>query len=146
MEDVVQETLLRAIKSYTSFRRDSSFLTWSYTILARTARAVNQVRSKSIPVDYVMRLSQELPPVDQALISDEDSRHLIDAMRALPEQQREVMTLRFLQEFSYAEIAAALGVSVGTVKATIFQARTSLRAAIAKKGAYRKESHVLFRP
>ena len=143
VDDVVQETMLRAFKSYTSFRGDSSFLTWTYTILARVAQASNEGRSRCIPADYSMSQPQQLPPVDRAVIIDEDARCVIDAIRSLPERQREIVTLRFLEELSYGEIAEALAISLGTVKATIFEAKMSLRSALAAKGIRRKAIYVL---
>lgn len=129
-EDVVQETMLRMCKSYDSFRGDSSFLTWVYAILVRVAEAANRRRSKTLPAEYAAHQAQELPPVDNAVIDDENKRRMIDAIRSLPQRQREMITLHFLQELPYAEIAGALGVSVGTVKATVFAAKKSLRSAL----------------
>jgi len=79
--------------------------------------------------------------VDRAVVAGEEYRCLIDAIRELPERQREMVTLHFLQEVSYDEIAQALGVSVGTVKATVFQAKASLRTALTKRGIRRKATH-----
>jgi RNA polymerase sigma-70 factor (ECF subfamily) len=142
-EDVVQETMLRAFKSYGAFRGDSSFFTWAYAILARAAQAANQAHTKCLPSDYALSQPQQLPPVDWAVVLKEDARVLIDAIRSLPTRQREMVTLHFLEDLCYAEIAAALEVSVGTVKATIFEARASLRSALARKGIGRKASDVV---
>ena len=79
--------------------------------------------------------NHSLPPVDSALLEAEEARVLIDAIRWLPERQREMITLHFLQELSYAEIAGALGVAVGTVKATIFSAKIALRDALSPSAA-----------
>ena len=49
VDDVLQETMLRAFNAYRSFRGGSSFLTWAYTILARVAQARNLSAAKSIP-------------------------------------------------------------------------------------------------
>ncbi|MHC4713730.1 MAG: RNA polymerase sigma factor [Planctomycetota bacterium] len=133
VDDVVQETVMRAFTSYKSFRGDSSFQTWACAILARVAATANRQRSQGIPDDYVLSRPQELPPVDTALVHDEEARLLIDAVRELPERQREMVTLHFLEELPYRDIAKALGVSVGTVKATIFTAKMSLRSALAKR-------------
>ena len=81
--------------------------------------------------------------MDRAVILDEDARRLIDAVRSLPDRQREMVTLHFLRELPYAEIAQALGVSVGTVKATLFEAKLSLRAALAGKDLNRRAENVL---
>jgi len=144
VEDAVQETLMSAFKSYSSFRGDSSFLTWTYAILARVASAANRERSRRIPADYDADRPVQLPPVDGTVIVDEEARCLIDAVRSLPERQRAMVTLHFLQELSYGEIAEALGISVGTVKATIFAAKTFLRSALAKKDIRKGSTHVLF--
>lgn len=143
VEDVVQETMLSAYKSFESFRGDSSFLTWAYRILVRAAQAANHKRVKVLPDEYALTREQQLPPADRAVILDEEARGVIDAIRSLPERQREIITLYLLKEFSYAEISSAMEISLGTVKATIFEAKTSLRAALAKKGIVKKSIHVL---
>jgi len=134
VEDVVQETMLRAVRSYGSFNGSSSLLTWCYAILARVAAAANERRARKLPDDYAgiaaAARNQSLPPVDSALLEDEEARVLIDAIRSLPDRQREMITLHFLHEQSYAEIAAALNVAVGTVKATIYSAKAALREAL----------------
>ncbi len=130
VEDVVQETMLQALRGLASFRGKSSPLTWCYAILARVAAAANRRRQRA-PAGYAMPHADGLPPIDDALIRDETARLMVDAVRGLPERQREVVTLHFLQDLSYAEIADALGVAVGTVKATIHAAKASLRKSMA---------------
>jgi RNA polymerase sigma-70 factor (ECF subfamily) len=143
VDDVVQETMLSAYKSYGSFRGDSSFLTWAYRILVRAAHAANHKQAKVLPAEYALTLPQQLPPADRTVILDEEARGVIDAIRSLPERQREIITLYLLKEFSYAEISSAMEVSLGTVKATIFEAKASLRAALARKGIVKRSIHVL---
>jgi RNA polymerase sigma-70 factor (ECF subfamily) len=143
VEDVVQEALLRAFKSYGAFRGDSSFFTWAYAILSRAAQAANRAHTKGVPSDYALSQPQHLPPVDRAVVLNEDARAVIEAIRSLPERQREMVTLRFLEDLGYAEIAATLAVSVGTVKATLFEAKMSLRSALARQGIRKKASHVV---
>ena len=135
VEDVVQETILRALRSYASFNGSSSFLTWCYAILARVASAANERRSRQVPMHYAEGRSNALPPVDSRLVENDEARVLIDAIRSLPPRQREVITLHFLQEVSYADIAQALGVAVGTVKATIYSAKSALRLALSHNAA-----------
>ena len=132
-EDVVQETVLRAMKARGGFRGDSSFLTWIYVILTRVATAANQRRARKVPAGARPLSPEPLPPVDAALIEDEMARRMIDAIRQLPQRQREMVTLHYLDERPYRDIAEALGVSIGTVKATLFNAKQSLREALAEK-------------
>jgi RNA polymerase sigma-70 factor, ECF subfamily len=135
VDDVVQETLLKAMRSYRSFNGSSSVLTWCYTILARVASAANQKRSRQIPADYAAGRDSALPPADAQLLEDDEARVLVDAIRSLPQRQREMITLHFLQELSYADIAQALGVAVGTVKSTIYSAKSALRVALSDSSA-----------
>ena len=134
VDDVVQETMLSAYKAFGSFRGESSFLTWAYRILARTAQAANRSRSRVLPNEYAMSQLEQLPPADHSVLLDDEARAVVDAIRSLPERQREIITLYLLKDLSYAEISAAMKVSLGTVKATIFEAKKSLRAALAKRG------------
>ncbi len=133
--------MLTAFKSYDSFRGDASFFTWAYRILVRAAHAANQKQARVLPSEFAMSQTEQLPPADRAVILDEEARGVIDAIRALPARQREIITLHLLEHLSYAEISSATEVSLGTVKATIFQAKTSLRAALASKGIVRKAIH-----
>ena len=130
VEDVVQETMMQAYRAYPGFRGESAFLTWAYVILARVASKANRraLRDQNLPAFQ----AEALPPVDAGIVKDETARRVIDAIRRLPERQREMMTLHFLDERPYREIAQALGVSEGTVKSTIHSAKQSLRAALAR--------------
>lgn len=131
VEDVVQETVLRGFRSYGSFRRESTFLTWMYVILLRVAGSANRQRRRRVPLNYRRDQPDQLPPVDRAVIDDEQARSVIDAIRSLPQRQREMVTLHFIDDLSYPQIAEGLGVAVGTVKATVFAAKASLREALA---------------
>lgn len=143
VEDVVQETMLSAYKAFGSFRGDSSFLTWAYRILARAAQAANRKYAKVLPIEYAASQPQQLPPADRSVLLDDDARVVIDAIRSLPERQREIITLYLLKELSYAEISSTMQISLGTVKATIFEAKTSLRTALARKGIVKTSIHEL---
>jgi RNA polymerase sigma-70 factor (ECF subfamily) len=132
VDDAVQETLLAAYRGRASFKGNAAPFTWCYTILTRVASRANRrhVQARSLVSTHgelADSLDAPLPPVDSQLLDDETSRAVVDAVRTLPQRQREVITLHFLQDCPYAEIAAALGISVGTVKATVFAAKHSLR-------------------
>jgi RNA polymerase sigma-70 factor (ECF subfamily) len=131
VEDVVQETMLQALRGFASFRGNSSPLTWCYAILARVAAGANRQRRRAPTGCAASVHADGLPPIDEAMIRDETARLMVDAIRGLPERQREVLTLHFLQDLSYAEIGDALGVAVGTVKATVHAAKASLRKTLA---------------
>jgi RNA polymerase sigma-70 factor (ECF subfamily) len=146
VDDVVQETLLAAYRGRASFKSDASPFTWCYTILTRVASRANRRHARGRSMSMSLPLTHEdaelaesldapLPAVDRRLMDDETSRAVVDAIRTLPQRQREVITLHFLQDCSYAAIASALGISVGTVKATVFAAKQSLREKLSGEAA-----------
>ena len=138
MEDVVQETLVRAFRSYELFRGDCSFFTWAYSILARVAAETNRKSARSIPEDVAGCCAQPPNSMEDGLALDEDARRVVGAIRALPERQRQMVTLHFLEDLSYKDIARVLGVSIGTVKATLFAARSTLRTLLQRDDTFRR--------
>lgn len=123
---------MRAFRLYESFRGDCSFFTWAYSILARVASETNRKRSRSIPEGYADACVGTLGPIDDGVALAEEARCVVDAIRGLPERQRQMVTLHFLEDLSYKEVARSLDVSLGTVKATLFAAKASLRATLEK--------------
>ena len=131
VEDVVQETLLKAMRSSDTFKGQSSLLTWVYVIMTRVAAEMNRKSRRKLPSDYGSLQPDSLPPTVREVTVRETGRAIIDAIRALPTRQREMVTLHLLDELTYAEIAGAMNVAVGTVKATIFAAKSTLRTVLA---------------
>jgi RNA polymerase sigma-70 factor (ECF subfamily) len=109
----------------------------------RAAHAANRKRAKVLPAEFTVSQPQQIPSADRSVVLSEDAREVIDAIRELPERQREMITLFLLKELSYAEIASAMEVSLGTVKATLFEAKMSLRAALARRGIVKRSIHDL---
>jgi RNA polymerase sigma-70 factor, ECF subfamily len=128
-EDLVQETFLRAHRAFDRFERGSNARAWLHTILSRVRTDLYR-RSKRRP--ETVELSGEGPAVaapQNALASGRED--LERALRALPGAFREAVVLRDVQELSYAEIAGALGIPVGTVMSRIHRGRALLREALA---------------
>jgi RNA polymerase sigma-70 factor (ECF subfamily) len=127
-EDLVQETFLRAHRAFDRFLPGSNARAWLHTILRRV-RADAFRRTKRRP--RTVELEGEGPamkaPQDALASGRED---LERALWALPESFREAVVLRDIQELSYAEIAAALGIPLGTVMSRIHRGRALLREAL----------------
>lgn len=136
--DVVQETLLRARKSWNSFRGEAAPSTWMYRILIRTAASFreNDVRGENVE-DTHGRVASREPGPQTAAEMRENAARVVEAIRRLPNRQREVVTLFYLDDFSYEEVAAALDVSVGTVKSSLFAAKKTLRKVLAPNAGER---------
>jgi RNA polymerase sigma-70 factor (ECF subfamily) len=86
-------------------------------------------RRRSDPIDEV-RIPAAMPSPAELALSEETRRRIREAFRALPTRQREVFALRYVEESSTAEVAAALGLSPGSVKRHLFRAIRRLRSAL----------------
>jgi RNA polymerase sigma-70 factor (ECF subfamily) len=127
-EDLVQETFLRAHRAFERFTPGSNARAWLHTILQRVRTdAFRRTKRRPETVELTGEGPGEAPPQDALASGRED---LERALRGLPEAFREAVVLRDIQELSYAEIATALGIPVGTVMSRIHRGRALLRAAL----------------
>lgn len=132
-EDVLQDTLLTLARSFRDFRGASSLSTWLYTI-TRSVCIKRHRQSKYAP--------DVLTPIDDAVIEDAAPRQdsvvehkqtwaiVAEAIRALPEDQREVLILRDVEGLSTKAVAEVVDESESAVKSRLHRARGSLRATI----------------
>jgi RNA polymerase sigma-70 factor (ECF subfamily) len=140
--DLTQETFLQAFRHISHFRGDADLRTWLYRI------AINQARNRwrwwrrrrrdvtlsldakdgTHDVPLGARLcDQSGGDPEQLALARERERALVRALRALARAYREVVVLRDVEGLSYEEVAAALGISVGTVKSRLSRGRLELR-------------------
>ncbi|HXF73442.1 MAG TPA: sigma-70 family RNA polymerase sigma factor [Actinomycetota bacterium] len=135
--DATQDALLTAFRKLPSFRGDAAFATWLYRItvnacydlLRRSARA-----PLAIPADAEPALEPGPPTPDHA----DATVGAIDVRRALlrlPPEHRAVLVLHDVQDLAYEEVAAVLGVPVGTVKSRLHRARVALARELRAEGA-----------
>lgn len=136
-EDAVQETLFRAFKAYGTFRGESSATTWMYRILIREAGRIRRNARPTAQMQIEAPLMDTRNPHGAASQSDEFRRALA-ILRDLAERQREMVTLFYLEDLSYREVADTLGVSIGTVKSALSRARTVLRERLERVRPQRK--------
>jgi RNA polymerase sigma-70 factor, ECF subfamily len=128
-EDLVQETFLRAYRAFDRFDAGSNARAWLHTILRRVRTDAFRRRRRRPETVELTGEGPATAPAQDALASGRED--LERALRALPEAFRTAVVLRDLQELSYAEIAGALGVPVGTVMSRIHRGRALLREALA---------------
>lgn len=144
VEDIAQETFIRAYRALHQFRGDAQFYTWLYRIAINTAkkflgdlqrdRTVFSTDFKSDAENdetYSARnepISHETP--ETVLAAKEIAAAVNMAMAALPEDLRQALTLREIEGLNYEEIADMMNCPVGTVRSRIFRAREAVSAKV----------------
>ncbi|MDO8719918.1 MAG: RNA polymerase sigma factor RpoE [Polaromonas sp.] len=139
VEDIAQETFIRAYRALAQFRGEAQFYTWLYRIAVNTAKkalmdlkrnpTVSENFFKSGDDDETSPLEHELTSSetpDAVLASKEIAEIINAAMDALPEELRQAITLREIEGLSYEEISDAMGCPIGTVRSRIFRAREAI--------------------
>lgn len=145
--DLTQQTFLGIVRGLADFRQAARFEAWLFEIAAnvlrKTARRVRahkrqgEMAMVELPdgpaLEEVARAPSSDDPLRQALAKERRER-LRQAIERLPARMRTCLALRVYQERSYEEIATAMGLTVDTVKAHLYQARRRLEAELAGEG------------
>lgn len=146
VEDIAQETFVRAYRALHQFRGDAQFYTWLYRIAVNTAKKSlmglkrNPVVTESVlhnasdnEEDETYRPQNELTTdetPETVLAAKEVAAAVNAAMDALPEDLRQAVTLREIEGLSYEEIAEMMNCPIGTVRSRIFRAREAISAKV----------------
>ncbi len=130
-DDLVQDTLERAWMHFSRWQRRGEIRAWLFGIMHN--RFVDRLRAqRSRPEDgsdVVPEAAQRATQADRLELRDLDR-----LLQRLPAEQREVLLLVGVEELAYREVAAALGVPVGTVMSRLSRARERLRAELGDAG------------
>jgi RNA polymerase sigma-70 factor (ECF subfamily) len=133
LDDVAQEAFIRVCRGLPRFAPEGAarLSTWILTIATRTC--LNALRdgrrTEALSPPHAPDTRNADP--EQAAAQRERRARVEAAMAALPEDMRAVLVLRAYHDFDYDEIAAALGLEIGTVKSRLGRARGALREALA---------------
>lgn len=143
VEDIAQETFIRAYRALGQFRGEAQFYTWLYRIAVNTAKkalmdlkrnpTVSENAYKSDDDDETSRVENELtsPETPETVLASKEIAQIINqAMQDLPEELREAITLREIEGLSYEEISEAMNCPIGTVRSRIFRAREAISAKV----------------
>lgn len=141
-QDALQDTFVSAYRALPRFRQDARFSTWIYRIATNAAlmkartRKANLVSLDHPTEDSDAKTVWELPDwsatPDEEVLSDETRRVMEDAIQALPAEQRAAFVLHDVQNFSSAETAEAMGITVSAVNSRLHRARVFLRDRIGR--------------
>jgi len=147
-EDLFQETFLQVFSNLERFRPEGRFRPWVYTIAANLARDEmrRRRRRKSASLDEEISPGEDAKLVDmigsqtaepEAVANSREAATLAgELLSRLPETLREVVTLYFYNDMKYAEISAALGLPMGTVKSRLFRAIREMSQAMKQKRGF----------
>ncbi len=147
VQDIAQETFIRAYRALAQFRGDAQFYTWLYRIAVNTAKKqllelkrdplVFQSQLNSGDEDETSSAERELnssvadTETPEAVLASKEIAQAVNAvMDALPDELRMAITLREIEGLSYEEIALALDCPIGTVRSRIFRAREAISSRI----------------
>jgi RNA polymerase sigma-70 factor (ECF subfamily) len=144
VEDIAQETFIRAYRALAQFRGEAQFYTWLYRIAVNTAKkALVDLKRDPLVSESALRGGEEedeTSTVENELTTSETPESLLaakeiaaavnSAMDALPDELRQAVTLREIEGLSYEEIAEVMNCPIGTVRSRIFRARESISAKI----------------
>jgi RNA polymerase sigma-70 factor (ECF subfamily) len=125
-DDLVQDTLERALSRWHLRRPAGNLRGWVYTILYNRFLS-DQLRLKRRGHHDTLTEATELPGVDGGQDAALQHRDLLRAFSALPEEQRSVLLLIGVEDLSYEEAARVLGVPIGTVMSRLWRGRERLR-------------------
>lgn len=143
-EDLVQETYLRAFRSWRSYRPGTNLAAWLATIM-RNANLDELRRQSRRPVqepldddgDYYLynRLAQASPQPQDEVLARLSGTAIVSALGDLPPNFREVVVLVDVGDFTYADAAGILGIPIGTVMSRLYRGRRLLKRALADRTA-----------
>lgn len=139
VEDVAQESFIKAYRALPSFRGDSAFYTWLYRIGINTAKNYLVAMGRRAPTttEFDSEEAESFEDGDQlrdintpesVLMSKEIAATVNETMAELPEELRTAITLREIEGLSYEEIAGIMNCPIGTVRSRIFRAREAIAA------------------
>ena len=140
VEDIAQETFIRAYRALPQFRGESAFYTWLYRIAVNTTKkALLELRRDPVVAESALVSPEEgeEPSRAENVLSDGETPEAVlaskeiaatvnSAIDALSEELRQAIVLREIEGLSYEEIAEVMNCPIGTVRSRIFRAREAI--------------------
>lgn len=147
VDDLVQDTFIRAFQALPGFQFEYPFSRWLYKIASN--RCIDYLRRRRFAMvsldqpimskegsEYTWELQDGGPTPEAVVLSQERADFIRKALLEMPEKYREVLRMRHDEELEYQEIADRLGQPLGTVKANLFRARKRLVVLLQRHGGH----------
>jgi RNA polymerase sigma-70 factor, ECF subfamily len=141
--DITQEIFLMTMESLRSFRRESKFSTWLFSIMVNYCKNYRKKaeRYHIVPMsrpeggeEIDMQISDDRQNVEREVIDGDSLRILKEELYALPEDYRDILVLRDIDGMSYNEIANIVGINLSNVKVRIHRGREMLKKRLDERG------------
>jgi RNA polymerase sigma-70 factor (ECF subfamily) len=137
IEDIAQESFIKAYRALHNFRGESAFYTWLYRIAVNTAKnhLVHQGKRAPTTTEYDAEEAEgfddavglrDIATPDAELATKQIAQIVNSTIDKLPEELRTAITLREIDGLSYEEIAEVMDCPIGTVRSRIFRAREAV--------------------
>ena len=139
VEDIAQETFIRAYRALHQYRGDAQFYTWLYRIAVNTAKKslLDLKRNPTVSANFQGSDEEDetswkksdpiTPETPESVLAAKEIATLVNtALDALPSDLKQAVTLREIEGLSYEEIATVMDCPVGTVRSRIFRAREAI--------------------
>ena len=125
-EEVVQDAFVAMHGVWRTLREPDKGLAYLRQTVVNRSRSV--LRRRGVAARYVPPVERDHPGADESALVSERRTSVLDAMRSLPDRQREVLALRYYLDLSEADIASTLGISRGAVKSHASRGVAALRS------------------
>ena len=131
--DLTQQTFFVWATKGHALRDESKAKSWLFTTLYREFLRGRRRSSRLTAIDDLPPAEQEIPDAETDLVAKMDSQLVVAALQEVDDAFREPLTLFYLQDLSYLEIAEILSVPIGTVMSRLSRGKAQLRALLAQK-------------
>jgi RNA polymerase sigma-70 factor (ECF subfamily) len=129
-DDIVQDAMLRAFRAFDGFRGEAA-KPWLLAIVRNCHLNMMGQKKRQAALPLGEEITADDPTPEGHALASDDGRRLNAALAKLPEEFREVVVLRELEEMSYREIADVTGAPIGTVMSRLARGRALLRVELA---------------
>ena len=141
--EIAQEVLIAAFESLKNFRGESQFSTWLYSITTNQcrnhARRRGRIRKVSLSAmdeefEQEIQIADTRESTEKKVLLSEAHAAAMEELQRIPEDYRQAVILRDIEEMSYDDISRALSISMSNVKVRIHRGREMLKKRMAERG------------
>ena len=133
--DVVQETFIKAMRETRFFNEDFKMKAWLFRVTSNRCFNIRRDKKRRGAIlETMQRPTSTAPRQFDQVFGEQRQGHILQAMDDLSQHHREILTLRYYSDLSYAEIADELDIKLGTVMSRLSRAKRSLMEVIGDPG------------